>query len=592
MSDAIRTTFNNEDLFYRGSYTKLETALLLPPTVANPNIVYVIGTAKGGVPFDDTKTIQENYMVFKDVATAQKVLYEGDLLDAVTQFFSPSSETESGVEVICLNIGNISKASFADTTRYAIQSKLGGFTANQVQYSLIDDATNVKWNINLVFQSISEQYIWDKTVLNIESIDGVTEYKYEIVVDDNTNNLKTLFVRTVGDVDVAQYSLSDVTTLNDLIKLINTSSVITASLVDSKYSNYPTGALILNNGVDYFLLTGQGTSQALGFDNTVFRFILANSALATYISNTDREYEAIALQNLTGGEYSDFVLTQEKDAYASAFTYMEDIDCDFLIPLTYNSEVLALAQDHARITNQVDKDYERVVLIGLNHETDINTRVTELASYDNEHLRVVFSAFKNLDALRVERVYKSYILAVMMASCFVGFEQVNTTLDDLAFSISDVTEKLSESQIITVTTHGGNPLELRKGRFVIPRVVTADKDIRIENKINVLDVANRTVKYIGKQLDVIVNDWLRSNRTGFNAIAQEDLKTRIINGYFTELESLGIIAPDPNVENSVSWEILSFEVIADALYIEYVVTVALPLTFVTHTVQTKVFGSL
>ncbi|SDY39254.1 hypothetical protein [Nitrosomonas sp. Nm58] len=366
------------------------------------NVVALIGRAGGGEP---NKALR-----FGNPSQAIKTLRNGDLLTAVLKAFDPSSQTGGPAEVVVVRVNPALQSSLvlkdgSANNVITLKSTDYGIHANQIKVKV--EAGSVSGKKVTTAYGLA-YYTKDNVARNAFSIAYGGAGAATISVTNSTVTLK------VDAAAVATIALADYPTVQQLVDRINVVSGFTADVLDGN------GNQEALNGLDS--LTDQGISA------TPYTVTANLQAVVDWINSTSegfvtatREANAgvvpanIGYTYLTGG--SDGVVTNTE--WQNAFTTLQTVDVQWVVPISGDSSIHAMADTHVAFMSNVGR-MERRAIVGTVSGTTDAAAIDAAKAINSDRTSLVHLGFYDYDAAGKLVLVEPYILAALLAGAFSG----------------------------------------------------------------------------------------------------------------------------------------------------------------------------
>nr|WP_281719991.1 hypothetical protein [Nitrosomonas nitrosa] len=366
------------------------------------NVVALIGRAGGGEP---NKALR-----FGNPSQAIETLRSGELLTAVLKAFDPSSQTGGPAEVVAVRVNPalqslLTLEDAAANNVISLKSTDYGLHTNQIKVKVESGSVvgkKVTTDFGLAY------YSEDNIHRNAFSIAYVGAGAATISVTNSTVSLK------VDAAAVATIALADYPTVQQLVDRINVIADFTADVLDGN------GNQEALNGLDS--LTDQAVT---GTPYTVTANLQAivdwiNSTSEGFVTAT-REANAGAVPANIGYTYlsggSDGVVTNAE--WQNAFTTLQTVDVQWVVPVSGDSSIHAMADTHVAFMSNVGR-MERRAIVGMVSGTTDDAAIDAAKAINSDRTSLVHLGFYDYDANGKLVLMEPYILAALLAGAFSG----------------------------------------------------------------------------------------------------------------------------------------------------------------------------
>ena len=366
------------------------------------NVVALMGRSKGGEP---NKALR-----FGSPSQAIAALREGELLTAVLKAFDPSSQTGGPAEVVAVRVNPALQSSLvlldgSSSNAITLKSTDYGLYTNQIKVKVESGSVSGK----KVTTAFGEAYYTEDNIhRDAFSLAYSGAGAGTVSIDNATVTLK------VDASAVATIALADYPSIQQLADRINVVADFTADVLDGN------GAKDALNGLDSL------TDQAL---NATPYTITANlQAVVDWINSTSegfvtatREANAgaapanIGYTYLTGG--SDGVVTNTE--WQNAFTTLQTVDVQWVVPVSGDSSIHAMADTHVAFMSNVGR-MERRAIVGMASGSTDDVAIDAAKAINSDRTSLVHLGFYDYDASGKLVLMEPYILAALLAGAFSG----------------------------------------------------------------------------------------------------------------------------------------------------------------------------
>ncbi|QFP93365.1 UNVERIFIED_ORG: tail sheath protein [Xanthomonas phage Xoo-sp15] len=308
----------------------------------------LIGSATGGQP----KVPVE----LTNFAQARDFFRGGELLDAIEMAWNPSPNARGAGKIYAIRADDAKQAT-KSSGGLTVTSKLYGADANEIQYSLTDNAVTKSKRFSVYYTKERYEQVYDN-IGNIFSIQykGTQAYgSVEIVVDSNTKLATKLTLKAgadkVGATEIRSYTLGtgvyqNVNVLINDISNLPDFTVVTNSLGGNKNveTQFLDAVVEVDTKATAKMLTAIGADIVNQTDTDPY--VKVSYDPKTAIPTT------IQVTNLAGGS-----TTAPGTSWAELFTAVADLGAYYIVPLTdkesIHGELSQFLRDESGAGNQL-----------------------------------------------------------------------------------------------------------------------------------------------------------------------------------------------------------------------------------------------
>lgn len=453
------------------------------------NIVALIGRSVGGKP--------NTVLRFGSPSQAKAALVDGELLTAVLKAFDPSAQTGGPATVVAIRVNPALQSSLnlldaGATPVIALTSTDYGLYNNQIKVKIEAGTTTGK---KLTTQFGNSYYSQDNVARRAFQVQyGGAQASARMSVTGTTLTLEAPNSTVVATIDLNTYD-----TVQEVVDRINVVASFTASVLDG---NGNTPAL---NGLDY--VNNQDVKTAAYVANANLQAVVDwfNGATEGYVTATRQAGVGtvpanLAFTYLTGG--SDGVVTNTE--WSSAFTTLQTADVQWVVPVSSDPAIHAMADAHVAYMSNVAR-MERRAIVGSPPATSDATAVTLAKALNSDRTSLVHLGFYDYDSAGALVLRPPYIAAALIAGAFSGVNP-GTPLTNKTIKVRGLERDLRNPTDTDVLIDGGVlALENTPGGYKVVKSIstwlTNDNYNRVEVSTGVaLDFVARNVR---QALDVL-----------------------------------------------------------------------------------------
>lgn len=369
------------------------------------NILAVVGTSVAGTP----NVVQR----FGAASEAREALRGGDLMEAVTRAFDPSSETGGPATVLAIRVSNAARstASMSDGANTCIalsSADYGVFTTGiSVRADAASGGVGRKMTVSLGTTSISQDNVL-RRMFSARYTGSGTTATISVNATECTLNVDSTVVATIP--------FSTYKTVADVVARINSTASWVSSVLDGNGSQAPAGVLDWISAVDAKSASVSVTAHL----QAVIDWL--NGAASKYVvatrqgTNVGLPSTAAGAVFLTGG--TDGVTPTVSD-WQTAFDALQLEDVQWVVPLSTNPAVHAMADAHCAFMSGVGGK-ERRAIVGTALATTDADAITAAKALNSDRTGLVHMGFYGYDADGNYVLYAPPITAALIAAGFTG----------------------------------------------------------------------------------------------------------------------------------------------------------------------------
>ncbi len=536
------------------------------------NDVAILGVSAGGQP--------KTALSFGSPQEAQRTLVSGELLDAVLAAFSPSRETNGPSKVVALRVNPAVQSTgvLKDST-----------TANVVNltssgYGLVENKVKIKIEAGSIsglrptVQKDDAYYTIDNLTRNAFTLRYTGAEATAIATITGTSVvLQAPTGTTVSTIDLTQYPK-----IQDVVDRINLVAGFTAAVGDGNYSK---PAL---NGLDYITaqdvktatITVKGDLQALvdWFNGAQQDFVRA-----TRVANAGKPPAPSAFAFLSGG--SDGTTTNTD--WADAFEALQTVDVQWVVPVSSDSALHAMADSHCAFMSDVARK-ERRAIVGMGESSTDLAAIAAAKALNSDRTSLVHIGHYNYNAAGVLTLYPAYISAALIAGAFAGVNP-GTPLTNKTINVRGLERNLRNPIDTDVLINGGVLcLENTSNGYKVVKSISTwlvnDNYNRVEQSCGVaLDFVNRNVR---EALDILRG--AKGNPLAISraiSITQSTLRQLAVE----EPQGPGVLAGD---KDSPAFRNIKASIEGDVLRVEFECSPVIPINYVLVTIYAVPFSGV
>lgn len=448
------------------------------------NVVALVGRAAGGKP--------NTALRFGSPSEAQAALVDGELLTAVLKAFDPSAQTGGPATVVAVRVNPATQATLTlnDATpapAIVLQSTDYGLRANQIKVKVETGTT--AGTKKLTSQLGNAYYTADNVARNALKLRySGAQATAVATVDGASLVLQAPTGTTVATIDFASYK-----TVQEVVDRINVVAGFTASVQDGNGAKATASAFDFVTAQDVktadVVLTQNLQACIDWFNSTGEGFITATRA-----SGASKVPADIGFTYLSGG--SDGTVTNTE--WANAFTTLQAQDVQWVVPVSSDPAIHAMADTHCAFMSTVGRK-ERRAIVGTAAGTTDADALAAAKALNSDRTSLVHLGYYDYNAAGALALYPPYLLAAMIAGAFSGVNP-GTPLTNKTLKVRGLERDLRNPTDTDVLIEGGvlcveNTAEGYKVVKSVTTWLTNDNYNRVEVSVGVAcDFVARNVR--------------------------------------------------------------------------------------------------
>lgn len=538
------------------------------------NVVAIIGTSMGGKP----KTV----LGFDNPVRARQELVSGELLDGIEATFSASPETGAPARVIGVRIEDAVQSSLVLQDGEAndvitLQSADYGAHTNNLRAAIASGTSKGK---KVTIQNGTDYYVEDNIARDLFTIE-YTGAEASATFDVTAGSL---VLDAPDATPVATLALSDYATVRELCDAIN--AVADFEAVALRPTEAVDGKLDGFDAVDCktAAATVTGDLQAIiDWINTGARSLV----VATREAGALAVPANLSTTYFSGGSNG---AAPDTDDWQEAFDALQEAEVRWVVPLSENPDVWAMADAHCQFMSGPGKSERRAFVgrgvISGTLATAIATAKTDAASINSDRTALVFPGRLVTDAAGELVADKAYMNACKIAGGFAALNPAETMtnkvisvqgLDPLLTNAYDVDELIDAGVCCIKSTKRG---------FVVAKAVSTwlsdDNFNRVEISVGAgYDFLSQSVR---EALDSFLG------RKGSPITLQEAKSVTdsvLRNLSRPEPAGIGLLVGD---EEHPPYRNITAEIEGDVLRVWFEASVAIPINYVLVGIHAKAYS--
>lgn len=394
--------FNGRKIVTPATASKVNDDAMRNKNLSVGNVVALLGVSAGGKP--------KTALRFGSPQQAQAELASGELLDAVLKAFDPSSEVGGPDTVVAIRVNPATQAALAllngATTVINLASTGYGLRENQVKVKIEAGTSTGK---RVTVQRGNDYYVGDNLARNMFSvIYGGAQASATIT----TNGTQVILAAPAGT-PVATIDLNSYTTVQALVDRINAVADFTATVLDGN-----TTAATLNT-LDYVTAQSVKTIYSVTanlqaivdwFNGNAEPLVTATRAAAVGLVPDNIAFTYLA------GATEPAAVSQD---WTDAFTALQNVDVQWLTPVTADASIHAMADTHCVYMTNVARR-ERRAICGMAAGTTDAQAIAAAKLLNSDRTSLVHIGHYDYNDAGVLTLYPPYMSAARVAGGFAG----------------------------------------------------------------------------------------------------------------------------------------------------------------------------
>lgn len=552
--------------------SQVDDSAMFNPNPNVGNVVCLIGSATGGKP--------NSLLTFGSMAQAQAALVSGDLLDACRAAFDPSDDTDGPETVIAIRVNPAvqSTLTLQDSGAHnviVLTSDDYGLRTNQIKVKV--EAGSVS-GLKLTTQLGSSFYTQDNVGRNAFTIQYTGGQSSATMSISNS----TVTLQAPTGTPVASIALSTYSTVQQLVDFINSVAGFGATVVAGSANTPSLNGLdtITSQDVKTAVYTATANLQAVidWYNSNAQGYVTAARAAGAGLPPAQ-----IPFTYLSGGTDGSITNTQ----WSNAFTLLQGTDVQWVVPLSSDPSIMAMADAHVQFMSSVGRS-ERRAITGMALNTADTAAITEAAILNSDRTSLVHLGYYDYDVNSgALTLYQPYILAALIAGAFSGVNP-GTPLTNKSIKVRGLERQLLDPTNTDTLINGGVLCARQDsdGTFRVVQSIstwlTNDNFNRVEVSCGVaVDFTARTVRDAlktikgSKGLPQTIGLALEIAKTQLNALAQPDPV------------GPGVLAGDAD---NPAFKNLTGTLTGDVLAIQFQASPVIPINYVPITIFAQPFS--
>lgn len=536
------------------------------------NVLAIIGTSVAGVPY----SVQR----FGAASEARAALRGGDLLDAVTRAFDPSSETGAPTTIIAVRVSNATRSSgqLSDGANPCIALRSADYGIYTTGISIRADSASGgvgrKMTVSLGSFSISQDNIL-RRMLSVRYTGTGTAATVSI---NDTSLTLAVDAATVATIQFDTYK-----TVADVVSRIASTNGWVASVLDGN------GELPVAGVLDWTTAVAAKTASYIATSHLQAVIDWINASASSYVTAA-RLGTNVALPSVSAGTVflsggTDGTSPTVGD-WQQAFDQLQSEDVQWLVPISTNPAVHAMADAHAAFMSSVGRK-ERRTIVGTALATSDADAVAAAKALNSDRTSLVHLGFYDYDAAGTYRLYAPPILAAMIAAGFSGMNPGNA-MTRKSLKVRGMERRLRNPTDTDVLLDAGViPVEeTATGYRVVQSISTWLTNANYNRREVSCGVAtDYTVRAVRNALEGLIG--AKGNPVTIGR-AESMTETVLKTLSLPEPGGIGVLAGD---DANPPFKNITANLVGDQLSVEFQCSPVIPVNYVTVTVHVVPYGT-
>ena len=378
--------------------SQVNDSAMLNPGLAVGSVLALLGVCTGGKPGVP--------LTFSNPTDAANTLISGELVDAITRAFDPSSQTGGPAKIVAMRVNPATQSTLAIKDGSA--ATVGTITSTD--YGQRTTQTKVKIEpgsvkgLKATTQNGNAYFVGDNLYRDAFAIQyGGGAASAQMTVDNNTVTLAAPTGTTVATIALASYP-----TIQQLVDRINATAGFAATVKDGNGAKPALAALDSVTNQDVKTASYTATANLQAFADWI------NSAaepLCTFTraAGAGTVPAAIPWTYLAGGVEG----TVSNTEWSNAFSALQTVDVQWVVPVTSSPSVQAMADAHVSYMSTTGRK-ERRSICGAPLGTDDLSAIALAKTFNSDRTSITHLGGYDYDATGALVLYPPYIVAAML----------------------------------------------------------------------------------------------------------------------------------------------------------------------------------
>jgi hypothetical protein len=393
--------FNGRQFVSPATMSAVDDSKMYSKGLSVGNTLALVGMSSGGAP--------KTAMRFGSTAQARAELIDGPLLDAIERAFSASSQSAGPSTVVAVRVSPATQSSLilrdaAAQNSIVLTSTNFGLMTNQIRVK-VEAGTSA--GLRLTSMIGTDLYTADNIVSNAFGVQASAPATAVITVTQTTVTVTLAGVATAIDLSVHN-------TVQALVDRLSTIAGVSAIVLDGNGEKPTFGALDAVSSVDIKaaqrVVTANRMAAVEWFNSIGEGLINATSAPGATLAP-----EPVPFTYLAGGGQSVATNTD----WADAFTALESVDVQWVVPLTGAPSIHAMASSHVSYMSDIAR-MERRAVCGTPSGTSDAAAIAAAKAINSDRVSLTHLGVFDYNRAGALVLFEPFIAAAMVAAAFAG----------------------------------------------------------------------------------------------------------------------------------------------------------------------------
>jgi len=395
--------FNGRVYNSPGVMTAVDDSALANRNISSGNTLVLVGSSLGGEP---GKALE-----FSSPAEAKGVLRGGELLTAVEFAFSPSAQTGGPSKIIAARVNPATQSTLSVEASAAevlsLKSTDYGSYANQIKVKIETGTSKGK---KLTTQFGDDYFSQDDVYRESFSV----QYTGAQVTGEMTVSNSSVVLSAPSGNPVATIDLNVYDTVQKLVDFISSQADFTCAVLDGNGAKLTLNSLDSTTNVD--IKTASYVAKA-DLQACVDWF---NGVGEGYVTATRSVAAGIAPDNISFTYLAgaiDGVITNNE--WSSAFNMLQTEDVQWVVPVTSDASIHAMAETHVSYMSTIAKQ-ERRCLAGGAIGLTVDNHIAAAKALNSDRISMCAPGIYEYNSEGDLTLYAPYMTAAKVAGAFAG----------------------------------------------------------------------------------------------------------------------------------------------------------------------------
>lgn len=396
--------FNGRLLITPTSASVVDDSALANRNLTVGNVLAILGSSEGGAPNTPLR--------FGSPSEAAAVLKSGTLLEAVKRAFDPSAQTGGPSTIVAVRVNPALQSTLAlerlsnSQTALTLVSTDYGLYANRIRVKVENGTTVGKKLTTQLDQAYYSADNIERPVISLRYTGGQST----AVLSCNNAGLTVV----LGGVITVTVDFLVYDTVSKVVDYLSGFAGVVCSIVGGQGAHPTLNALDTVSGQD--VKTATYTMKAdLQACVDWFNSVGEGFVTATRAAGAGEVPKNIAFTYLAGG--SDGTITNTE--WSNAFVALQSEDVQWVVPMTGDASIHAMADAHCAYMSTVGK-MERRAFCGMNSGSSDAAAITAAFNLNSDRTALMHIGMYDYNAAGVLTLYPPYMTAALVAGAFAG----------------------------------------------------------------------------------------------------------------------------------------------------------------------------